>query len=186
MSDDLAATLRAIVERLERLGVPYMIVGSVAALAHGRARSTQAFELVADLDAAKLDALLASLDRAAFYVSEDAALDALRRRTLFNVIDLSTGWKVDIIPCKRREFSRRELARRTALEVLGTRTWVATVEDTIAAKLEWSKLSGGSARQRDDVRALLGLHAERIDAAYLAAAVSVLGLADEWGAVAPA
>lgn len=52
MSDDLAATLRAIIERLSALGVEYMLVGSVAALAYGRSRATQDFDLVVALDEA--------------------------------------------------------------------------------------------------------------------------------------
>jgi hypothetical protein len=46
MTDELTDTLREIVARLEALGIGYMLVGSVAALAHGRSCSTQDFDLV--------------------------------------------------------------------------------------------------------------------------------------------
>lgn len=183
MSDDLAATLRAILERLDRVGIEYLLVGSVAALAHGRARSTQNFDMVVRLDPRSLAALVEELPESRFYVSADAARDALARSTLFNVIDTSTGWKVDLVPLKSRAFSRREFARRVRMNLLGESVFVATVEDTIVSKLEWSSLGGGSDRQRGDVRELDRLHAERLDLPYIEAAVRELRVEDEWSAV---
>ena len=97
MSDDLAELLRVFLERLATAGVPYMIVGSVAALAHGRTRATQDIDVVVDADERKLAALVASLPPERFYADADAARDARRRGSLFNVIDLETGWKLDVI-----------------------------------------------------------------------------------------
>ena len=145
MSDDLVATLETILERLEALGIPYMIVGSIAALAHGRARSTQDFDLVVDIDAERAAALVDALPADRFYASKDAALDAVRRSTMFNVIDLKTGWKIGLVPLKRRPFSAQEFRRRQPVELLGVRAYVATIEDVVLAKLEWSKSAGGSA-----------------------------------------
>jgi len=183
VTDDLVSTLRAIVDRLNQLGIPYMVVGSVAALAHGRSRATQDFDLVVDVDATGLRALVASLPVERFYVSEEAALDALRRKTMFNVIDLDSGWKVDLVVRKGREFSRTEFARRLELDLLGLRVFVATLEDTIIAKLEWAKLGGGSARQLEDVRELLALAGGRLDTAYVERWVEELGLEPEWRAI---
>ena len=109
-----------------------------------------------------------------FYVSLDAALDALARRSQFNVIDMQTGWKVDLIILKARPFSRREFRRRVPIEILGTVVPVATVEDTIVGKLEWSKLAGGSARQLEDVEALAALAGARLDEPYVEAAATEL------------
>jgi hypothetical protein len=183
VTDDPYATLRAIVDRFESSGVPYMVVGSIAALAHGRSRATQDFDVVAELDAAHLRTFLASLPPERFYVSEDAALDALLRETLFNVIDLETGWKIDVVPRKRREFSRVEFGRRRELSLAGVRFVVASLEDTQIAKLEWSKLAGASARQLEDAAELLHLAGQTLDRAYVEHWVSVLDLRDEWSRI---
>ena len=186
MSDDLAATLRALVERLDRLGLPYMIVGSIAALSHGRARATQDFDVVVALDGTGLDRLLDELPADDFYVSREAAVDALRDSRMFNVIDMRTGWKVDVVPLKSRPFSRREFARRRPVTLLGLEVYVASLEDVVLAKLEWSKLGGGSQRQREDARELLRLHRDRADVAYLEEGVVELGVAEEWATVVAA
>jgi hypothetical protein len=57
----------------------------------------------------------------------------------------------------------------------GIRLWVATVEDLIVAKLEWARL-GGSARQLEDVAALLRVAGTEIDRVYLHHWVEELGL----------
>jgi len=102
MTDELSETLREITERIDALGMAYMLVGSVAALVYGRSRSTQDFDMVIDASAKALRDLVRSLSEDRFYASEAAALEALRHQTLFNVIDMDTGWKVDLIPKKPR------------------------------------------------------------------------------------
>ncbi|HVI03471.1 MAG TPA: nucleotidyltransferase, partial [Enhygromyxa sp.] len=157
MTDELTDTLREIVSRLEARGIPYMLVGSVAALAYGRSRSTQDFDVVIEARAGTLRALLRSLPEERFYAAEEAAMEALEYETQFNVIDMTTGWKVDLIPRKQRPFSEAEFARRRRLEVLGVDMFVATLEDTIVAKLEWAQAGGGSQRQLEDVHELVKL-----------------------------
>ncbi|MEX1367890.1 MAG: hypothetical protein AB1Z98_32475 [Nannocystaceae bacterium] len=125
MTDDLRATLAEIIDRLDGLGIAYMLVGSMAALAHGRSRSTQDFDVVIEIDADGVRDLLRSLPEERFYASEDAALEAIRQQTQFNVIDMDTGWKADLIPRKRRDFSITEFGRRRRLDVLGSPMFVA-------------------------------------------------------------
>ncbi len=183
MTDDITRTLKDLTALLTASGIDYMVVGSVAALAHGRARSTQDFDLVARLTPESLEAFLNSLPADRFYVSREAAAEAVRRQTLFNVIDMVTGWKADIIPLKRRAFSVEEFDRRTTLHVLDLELAVATVEDVVISKLEWSKLGGGSRRQLEDVQELLPMSRGRLDVEYIERWVAALGLADEWKSV---
>ena len=180
MTDELKETLREIVARLEAHGIAYMLVGSVAALAHGRQRSTKDFDVVLEASASVLRALVRSLPEERFYASEDAAMEALRYETQFNVLDMTTGWKIDLIPRKQRPFSETEFARRSRLEVLGVPMYVASLEDTIVAKLEWAKAGGGSERQLEDVRELARLGSSRLDRSYVEQWVQRLDLGEMW------
>ena len=179
MTDDLAETLREIVARLETLGIPYMVVGSVAASAYGRQRATQDFDVVVDARAPALRALVRSLPEDRFYVSEEAALEALRYETQFNVLDMVTGWKADLIPRKQRPFSETEFGRRARLDVMGVPTYVASVEDLIVAKLEWGKASG-SERQLEDVRTLVRIIGAKLDRTYVEEWIQRLDLREMW------
>ncbi|MEM9695120.1 MAG: DUF6036 family nucleotidyltransferase [Myxococcota bacterium] len=186
MTDDLAATLRLVIGHLEAEGMAYMVVGSLAALAHGHARSTHDFDIVIETDEAAVKRVVAALSPKRFYVSEGAALDAVRRQTLFNVIDMETGWKVDLVPRKRRPFSIEELSRRQQITVLGLNVWVATIEDTIVSKLEWAKRGGGSKRQLEDVAALVRAAGDRLDADYIEKWSAELGVAEAWASIVEA
>lgn len=95
------------------------------------------------------------------------------------MIDMATGWKADLIICKDRSFSIEELARRQPAELMGARTYVATAEDSIIAKLEWAKQSD-SARQLRDVAGIVATRGDALDLEYVERWVSALGLKAEW------
>lgn len=98
---------------------------------------------------------------------------------MFNVIDLRTGWKIDLIFRKSRPFSREEFARRQSVDLQGPRLFVASAEDVIIAKLEWAKLAK-SQRQIEDATAILRLRWEQLDRPYLERWIFDLGLQDQW------
>lgn len=100
-----------VVEVLRRLDVPYMVAGALASNLHGVPRMTQDADLVVDLDESAVPELLESLE-SEFYVSVDAALEAVRGRRMFNAIHLDTGFKIDLVIKKDRPFSAEELRRR--------------------------------------------------------------------------
>jgi len=128
---------------------------------------------------AQLLVLLAQFPPSEYEVTRDAARDALEHREQFNVIDLVTGWKVDFIIRKQRDFSREECARRHPLDVDGVTLDVASAEDVLIAKLEWATW-GASSRQIDDVAGILRLQEDRLDAAYVERWVQALGLDEQW------
>jgi hypothetical protein len=98
---------------------------------------------------------------------------------LFNVIDLATGWKVDLIIRKSRAFSHEEFGRRQLVNAQGLALFVATAEDIVIAKLGWSKLAQ-SQRQIEDVAAILKLRWELLDRSYLERWISELKLNEAW------
>jgi len=81
---------------------------------------------------------------------------------------------------KDRAFSREEFARRVPASLLGVPLFMASPEDTVVAKLEWSKQSGGSERQRRDIAGVIATVGQKLDRPYIERWVHDLGLADEW------
>jgi hypothetical protein len=88
--------LRDIISGLDIAGIPHMLVGSFASTSYSTPRTTQDIDIVIDPAPPALDRFSESLDRDRFYV-ESTAQDALAARDQFNVIDFTTGWKVDLI-----------------------------------------------------------------------------------------
>jgi hypothetical protein len=172
--------LAGVIRLLDGLGIPYMVAGSMASSVHGRPRTTHDADIVIDPAPDALDRLVGELSSAQFYVDLDTARVALRERRQFNVIDTTSGFKLDLIMRKDRPFSREEFARRRPA-VLGQATVdVATAEDTILSKLEWAAKGGGSERQLADVRGILDVKGAALDHAYIRRWATALGVLDLW------
>jgi hypothetical protein len=80
---------------------------------------------------------------------------------------------------KDRAFSRTEFERRQTTSLLGVDVSLASLEDVLLAKLEWSKL-GDSELQRRDVVQLLERAGSRLDVPYVERWVTALDLSQEW------
>ena len=155
-----------------------MVSGSFASAYHGAPRASQDIDLIIDPTADQLEKLLLALPDSEYYVSRDAAHDALQRRSQFNVIDLATNWKIDLIVRKSRRFSQEEFARRIPANLGGVQLSVATAEDVAIAKMEWAKL-GGSQRQLEDVAGILRGRRD-LDREYIQRWVQTLELDEQW------
>jgi hypothetical protein len=166
---------------LENAQIPYMLTGSFASAYYGTARATQDIDVVIAPTVDQLRALVRLLPPDEYYIDEGAALDAQRRRSQFNIIDLATGWKIDLIVRRERPYSLEEFGRRRDVDFAGRRLMIATAEDVAIAKLEWAKL-GESQRQIEDVAGILRLRATDLDMPYIETWVSELGLQEPWSA----
>ena len=179
---DPFAALRRVTAALEQLGVRYLVCGSMASSHHGEPRSTHDIDLVADLRPEDIEPLRACLG-AGFHADDLAMRDAVSSRTMFNVIDRSSGIKVDVILLRDRPFSRTELARGVPMLLPdGLSVRVATAEDTLLAKLEWYRKGGEvSDRQWRDVRGIVKVQRATLDLAYVRTWARDLGVEDLLG-----
>ena len=164
---------------LDRAGIGYMLSGSFASAYYGSPRSTLDIDLVIEATAAQLHAFVGALPNKEYYVDLDAALDAHQRQSMFNVIDLATGWKIDLIIRKSRPFSQEEFRRRQRVNLHNVSLFLASAEDAIISKLEWANLAQ-SRRQIEDVAAILRVRSDSLDHAYLEKWITELGLNEAW------
>jgi len=171
--------LRKITCSLAAAGIPYMLAGSFASTYYGAARSTRDIDLVIDATPAQLRDFVQRLASENYYAELSAALDALRQESMFNVIDMASGWKIDLIIRKARAFSREEFGRRQLVTLQDLSLFVASAEDVIVSKLEWSKLSQ-SQRQIEDVAAILRIRGDALDRQYLEKWIGELQLEIAW------
>lgn len=176
MIDDFFERLIAAVERV---GVPYMVTGSYASSTHGTPRATNDIDVVIAPTPDELRALMREFTSDQYYADELDALDALERRSQFNVIDFATSWKADFIVRKDRPFSETEFLRRERHTIAGRSVYLASAEDILIAKLEWAK-EGESARQIEDAAGVIRRQKSRLDREYVERWVHVLGLDEQW------
>lgn len=179
--DDLVAALEPVVSALRGLGVSHYVGGSVASTLHGAIRSTMDVDLVCALDEARVERFIAACGRD-YYANSAAAHEAVRQRKCFNLIHLPTSYKIDVFVHRGRRFDESALgrARPTSFGPSATEPIpVATVEDSILAKLEWFRMTDEtSERQWDDVSKLVRLHGVRLDISYLREMSDTIGVGD--------
>ena len=173
--------LLQVAHTFEQLGVDYVVVGSFASSARGRARATADVDLVADLRAEHVPSLAGAFADA-FYLDEGAIRRAIAGHRSFNLIHLDSMLKVDVFIPPPDGFRREQLRnRRREAVVPEPEQWVyiATAEDTILAKLEWYEKGGRvSERQWSDVLGVLEVQTGRLDVGYLRATAAELGLGE--------
>jgi hypothetical protein len=164
------ALLKRVVEALEAAGIPYMLTGSLVSSLQGEPRATHDIDLVIDVTPGDVACVTRALSAPEVYLDEHAVSDATRRRTMFNLIDSSSGDKADFWLLTDDPFDRARFARRLRIEALGLGLSVSAPEDTILMKLRWSAQAGGSEKQLNDALRVYELQAGSLDEEYL----------DEW------
>lgn len=180
--DDLAVALTPLIDVLERLEVIWYVGGSVASTVHGRFRATNDVDVIANLREEHASPLHATLE-ADHYVDEGSIRDAAQHRSSFNLVHFGTGLKIDVFIPDDSRYEAGVRARRVSEQIgdAGStrRLWIASAEDTILAKLGWSRRGGGaSERQWRDVQGVIELRGAALDVAYLRRWAPVLGIDD--------
>lgn len=172
--------LKRVVEALRGAGIDFMITGSIASSLQGEPRSTHDLDVVVEIREEDVEPLLSAFPHPDFYADEEAARDAVRSGSMFNVLDMGEGAKVDFWLLTEEPFDRSRFARKIVEDVFGIMLNVSAPEDTILAKLRWSKLSGGSEKQYTDALRVYEVQAGTLDSEYLEEWAHRLGVSAAW------
>jgi len=174
-----ALVFRKVIAALNEAGIPYMLTGSFASNIYGEGRATQDIDLVIEATPDQLTTLLRLLPVSEYYFDLGAATEAERQKSMFNVLDMVNGWKIDFIFLKPGRYHQEAFSRRTPAVVDNVPLIAVTVEDLIIAKLDWAKM-GESLRQIRDVAGVLKIQRHSLDLPYIEKWVNELGLASQW------
>jgi transcriptional regulator with XRE-family HTH domain len=165
-----------IIGAIEKTGIAYMLSGSVGSGFYGQPRATNDIDIVIDPSQKQLSDFIQLLGNDC-YINPTAALQALADRSMFNVIDIHSGWKADFIIRKKRTYSQQEFARRKNVIFGQLNVWVLSPEDSILSKLEWSKKIQ-SQIQYNDAMGIMVVQKDRLDFDYLRKWAKELGLTE--------
>jgi len=144
---------------LERLEVPYVVIGAFAGISYGVTRVTADVDIVVDLDEAHIQALAGTYPPPRFYADPEQMRESIRLGIMFNIIDTAEGRKVDLIPLTMRPGYDWALQGRIRRDVPLPgqdvfQAWFARPEDVIVGKLmAWQE--GRSFKHEQDIRDIL-------------------------------
>jgi hypothetical protein len=180
LNEPIEVTLR-VTSVLEKLGIPYVIGGSLASTLYGMIRTTQDSDIITEMHHEHIQPFAALLQDD-FFIDEEMISNSIQHNSSFNIIHRDSMFKVDIFIPRLRPFQQSQFARaqRQVFE-LGTEISAnfASAEDTILSKLEWYR-SGGetSERQWRDILGILKTREGELDLEYLRKWAGELNVAD--------
>ena len=102
-ANELIDTLDDMVGRLNDLGIEYMVTDSVAMSSYVPARSTMDIDVIIEIEQADIQRFEQRF-AGDYYVSLESIREARQRNSMFNVLNFTTGIKVDFITRKPNTF----------------------------------------------------------------------------------
>jgi len=166
---------------LEKLGIPYLIGGSLASTLYGMVRTTQDSDIITEMRLEHVQLFCKSLKNE-FFIDEEMIAESIQRNSSFNIIHRDTMFKVDVFVPRPRPFQQSQIARaqRQTFDLESEMSAnFASPEDVILSKLEWYRMGGDvSERQWRDILGVLKTRAGELDLDYLRKWAGELKVAD--------
>lgn len=164
---------------LDRLSIDWVLGGSMASSIVGESRSTMDIDIALTLRGVDVERLVSTV-RDEYYISADMVIDAVARRSSFNLIHYATGMKIDMFVLSDEPLDVRQMSRRRRIEITPeVFVWVGAADDQVLRKLRWFQMGGEvSDRQWRDVIAILRVQGDRIDHDDLLTVARGLGLGE--------
>jgi len=177
-SADPVAIALDVGRRLDTIGLPWVIGGSLASSVHGEPRATLDVDMVVVLRARQVNAFVDALERD-YYIDRDSVRTAVKDSTSFNAVHFASAVKVDFFVAGADPFEAERLSRRMPVEMPDGVLYVDSAEHTLLRKLEWYRRGGESSeRQWRDVLAIARIQGDRLDRERLLLWAGRLGVTD--------
>ena len=151
----------AVVEALERLQIEYVLVGGIAVMYHGYARTTEDVDFVINLESQGRLPELVTLLGPDYVLSPQTTFEVYTSKTYRTIEVLGTPIKIDVF-FVTDDFDREQFSRKKKFTLFSREVYLPTVEDVLVVKLRWQ-------RRKDlvDVTYVMGINEQNLDWNYL-------------------
>ena len=168
--------------RLNKVGIRYMVTGAVAVIIYGEPRLTHDIDLVIELKIEDVKKIEEAFPSDEFYCPPEEVIKLEIKRPSrghFNIIQRETGFKADCYLMGDEELHLWGMSKRKKLDIEGDPVWVAPAEYVILRKLEYFS-EGRSEKHLKDIASILAISPDQIDFDQLKEKINVYGLEKEW------
>lgn len=157
--------VRKVIDSLEEIGVPYMLVGSFSSNAYGIPRNTHDADFVVELGATSIQKLAEKLGPA-FVLDPQISFESVTGTTRFIFNVSGEEFTIEVFQLSDDPHDRSRFARRQQRDVLGGKAFLPAGEDVVITKLRWARLGK---RQKDlaDVRDVISVSGPQLDWDYI-------------------
>lgn len=158
--DEQNDVLKDFSERLEKLGIEYMLTGSMALVHYAMPRTTVDIDVVLSIGLKDVNRFIAEFE-SDYYIPQNRVEDSIRRSRMFNVLNQKTIIKIDCVVKKNDPFQKNAFDRRQRVNYAGDfDVWIIRKEDLVLSKLLWAKDSYSEIQMRDVCSVIRNPHDE--------------------------
>ena len=177
---ELAELLRRVAAALEALDIPYFVTGSMATIAYGEPRFTRDIDVVVRLEKQDIGRLRSEFPEEEFYLSPEAAGEAIEHSGQFNILHPGSGLKIDPMVAGSGEFDACRFSRLRKLQIgPSSEAAFASPEDVIIKKLEYYR-QGESDKHLRDIAGVVKVMGDALDRGYIESWSRLLNLESLW------
>ena len=154
-----------VIERLDQLGVAYMVVGSLSSNVHGIPRATHDADFVLQLGQTSFATVLRHLEPR-FQSDRQLRFEGVTG-TKRQILSLNeTDFKVELFALTDDAFDQSRFARRCRRQFLGRDVYLQSAEDVIVQKLRWLERADRP-KDREDIASVVGVRQNSLDWDYI-------------------
>lgn len=172
--------LERVISVLNDNQINYMVTGSIVSSLQGEPRATHDVDIVINITVKSITSLIKAFPSPKYYLTESGIKEAIKYKSMFNLIDTEEGDKIDFWILTDDPFDRSRFERKYEENVLEFKMKISKPEDTILAKLRWAKISGGSEKQFTDSLRVYEVQYGKLDLNYLKSWVTRLQINELW------
>jgi hypothetical protein len=155
----------AVIDALQALDIPYILVGSLASNLYGIPRSTQDADFSVQIAPGDVHAILARLGPQ-FRLDPQVSFETVTGTMRYVVSVAGIPYRIEFFCMNDDPFARERFARRQRSPFFGRRAFVPTPEDVVVMKLRWA-LSLNRPKDAEDARGVIAVQGERLDWDYV-------------------
>ena len=157
----------AVIDALNSLHIPYMLVGSLSSNFYAIPRATQDADFVVQPEAGMLSSLIERLG-SAFELSRQMTFETVTMTKRYVLYMTNSTFSIELFLLSDDPHDMERFARRRHERVLDRDVVIPTVEDVIVTKLRWSH-AGRRLKDIEDVGNVIAVQGDRIDWDYVTA-----------------
>lgn len=150
-----------VADALAACNVPYMLAGSFSSNYYGIPRSTKDADFVIELRGGVGSDFIARLGDD-FEVDPQLSFETNTGTYRQLIQHKRSPFKVELFLLSNDPHDQARFRRRVRVEVFKRQLWLPAPEDVIVMKLRWAR-----ARDKDDIRAVIGVQAGKLDWPYI-------------------
>ena len=157
-----------VIDVLNELEVPYVLVGAFAANYHGVARSTKDADFVAVVGRAEMNSIMEKLGES-FRLDPQISFESATGTTRYILYFLGAPQgpiRIEFFRLSEDDFDRQRFARRRQISILSRQAYILTAEDVVVTKLRWH-LALHRPKDREDARGVIAVQGDSLDWDYI-------------------